>query len=61
MNPTIALIGDYHETVIAHRAIPRALELARPAAAAKVTWSWMPTTTTCSMTRRSSTSGADGA
>ncbi len=45
MNAAIALVGDYREAVVAHRAIPRALELARPAAAAKVTWSWIPTTT----------------
>ena len=25
MTPAIALVGDYRETVIAHRAIPRAL------------------------------------
>jgi CTP synthase len=45
MNAAIALVGDYRAAVIAHRAIPRALELARMMTAAKVTWSWIPTTT----------------
>jgi CTP synthase (UTP-ammonia lyase) len=39
MNAVIALVGDYREAVTAHRAIPRALELARTDAATKVTWS----------------------
>ena len=37
MNAAIALVGDYREAVIAHRAIPRALKLARTVAAVKVT------------------------
>src|ERR1051326_8030146 len=38
MPAEIALIGDYSPQVIAHRAIPRALELARDAMRADVTW-----------------------
>ena len=45
MNAAIALVGDYQEAVIAHRAIPRALELACTGTAAKVTWSWISTST----------------
>ena len=43
MNAAIALVGDYRETVIAHRAIPRALELARIATGAEISWTWVPT------------------
>jgi CTP synthase len=39
----IALVGDYSEKVTAHRAIPRALELARDSAGAEVTWEWVAT------------------
>lgn len=41
----IALIGDYNSAVIAHRAIPLALELARISVphAAHVTWRWVHT------------------
>jgi CTP synthase len=47
-NPTrasrmIALVGDYAERHVAHRAIPRALELARAEAGAAVGWDWIPT------------------
>lgn len=38
---SIALIGDYSSRVIAHRAIPRALELAK--GAHPIDWSWVPT------------------
>jgi len=44
MHPAIALIGDFSPDVVAHRAIPRALELAAAAAAQPVTWDWVPTT-----------------
>ena len=43
MNPIIGLVGDYRDTVIAHRAIPRALELARAATKIRVTWEWIRT------------------
>jgi CTP synthase len=39
----IALVGDRSESVTAHRAIPRALELAREKAGARVEWEWVAT------------------
>jgi len=44
MSISIALVGDYNEQVIAHTAIPRALELANGAIELNVTWSWIETT-----------------
>ncbi|MBE0544941.1 MAG: hypothetical protein IH623_26685 [Verrucomicrobia bacterium] len=41
--PLVALVGDFSPEVLAHRAIPRALELACAANAAEVSWSWFPT------------------
>jgi CTP synthase (UTP-ammonia lyase) len=43
MNPIIGLVGEHRDTVIAHRAIPRALELARAATKTRVTWEWIRT------------------
>jgi CTP synthase (UTP-ammonia lyase) len=43
MNPIIGLVGEHRDTVIAHRAIPRALELARAATRTRVTWEWIRT------------------
>lgn len=43
MNPLIALVGDYSSDVIAHRAIPRALELARAEAGVAIAWQWVQT------------------
>jgi CTP synthase (UTP-ammonia lyase) len=43
MTATIALLGDYSPDVIAHRAIPRALELARDKAQVDVSWRWIQT------------------
>lgn len=40
---TVALIGDYSPKVVAHQAIPRALEFAKAAAGADVTWRWFHT------------------
>lgn len=40
---TIALVGDYSEKVTAHRAIPKALELARAASGADIAWTWVAT------------------
>jgi CTP synthase (UTP-ammonia lyase) len=40
---TIALIGDYSPQVVAHQAIPRALELARADTGAHVAWRWILT------------------
>jgi CTP synthase (UTP-ammonia lyase) len=39
----IALVGDYSEKHTAHRAIPKALELARAACGADVAWEWVAT------------------
>lgn len=41
--PVIALVGDYSPEVIAHRAIPQALELANRALGTNVTWTWVRT------------------
>jgi CTP synthase len=41
--PTVALVGDYSAEVLAHRAIPRALELARAALRTTVEWRWIRT------------------
>ncbi|HET8698570.1 MAG TPA: hypothetical protein VFO94_13840 [Gammaproteobacteria bacterium] len=38
----IALLGDYNENVVAHRAIPLALKLAVDALHADVSWEWLP-------------------
>ena len=43
MKPVIALVGDFSPEVIAHRAIPRALELAAATEGRPVTWAWVPT------------------
>ena len=40
----LALVGDRSESVIAHRAIPRALELAGNGLGAELTWTWVHTT-----------------
>jgi CTP synthase (UTP-ammonia lyase) len=40
---TIALVGDYSEKVTAHRAIPKALELACAASGAELAWTWVAT------------------
>lgn len=45
MKTTIALIGDYRKEVVAHGAIPHALELANAALNTKVTWAWVETST----------------
>jgi CTP synthase (UTP-ammonia lyase) len=39
----IALVGDYSEKVTAHRAIPKALELARIVSGADIAWTWIAT------------------
>jgi len=41
--PAIALVGDYSGQVIAHRAIPLALEMARNDLHAGISWSWVAT------------------
>ena len=41
--PKLALVGDYSTKVIAHTAIPKALELAGAATGVKVEWSWIGT------------------
>ena len=43
MSARIAIVGDYSPEVTAHRAIPRALELARIALAAPIDWQWLHT------------------
>src|ERR1051326_7249674 len=40
---SIGLIGDYNAAVLAHQAIPRALDLAGEVAAASVRYEWVPT------------------
>jgi CTP synthase (UTP-ammonia lyase) len=40
---TIALVGDYSERHTAHRAIPKALEMARDRLGADVRWEWVAT------------------
>ena len=40
---SIALVGDYSTDSIAHRCIPRALELAVAATGATASWQWIPT------------------
>ena len=42
---SIALVGDYNPTVIAHQAIPRALELSSRAAGTAASWAWVGTAT----------------
>jgi len=41
--PRIALVGDYSAEVVAHRAIPQALSLARAALGAELEWEWFHT------------------
>lgn len=41
--PTLALVGDYSPAVVAHRAIPVALELACADLRADVAWQWIRT------------------
>jgi CTP synthase (UTP-ammonia lyase) len=41
--PLLALVGDYSPEVLAHRAIPRALELACAAIGREVSWQWFHT------------------
>jgi CTP synthase (UTP-ammonia lyase) len=41
--PVIALIGDYSPEVVAHRAIPKALELARASSGRDFEWRWIET------------------
>ena len=43
MKPTLALVGDYSPQVVAHRAIPRALELACAAVKRDLLWRWVAT------------------
>lgn len=43
MKLTLALVGDYSPAVVAHQAIPRALELACAAAKCDLTWQWVAT------------------
>jgi CTP synthase (UTP-ammonia lyase) len=41
--PIIALVGDYSPTVVAHQAIPRALELIKSALRVEFAWRWVRT------------------
>jgi CTP synthase (UTP-ammonia lyase) len=41
----IALIGDYSESVVAHRAIPIALQLSIETLQVAVSWEWVPSST----------------
>ena len=40
---TIAIVGDYSEAVTAHRAIPKALQLAREHSGLNIDWTWVAT------------------
>ena len=51
MKPALALVGDFSPDVTAHRAIPRALELAGEAEHQPVTWTWVPTDSITDPTR----------
>ena len=51
--PSIALIGDYNKQVVAHAAIPSALELARKSLDVDISWTWIETKTICNDTVRS--------
>src|SRR5688500_9956065 len=42
-SPSIALVGDYSPEILAHRAIRRALELARGELRAEIDWRWIHT------------------
>jgi CTP synthase (UTP-ammonia lyase) len=53
----IALIGDYNREVIAHQAIPLALNMAAESAGLKVRFEWLPTD---SITLASQLNGFDG-
>jgi CTP synthase (UTP-ammonia lyase) len=55
---TIALVGDYSPDVIAHRAIPIALDFARKETAAPVEWTWVHTREIRNATRDLSHSAA---
>ncbi len=41
----IALVGDYNDTVVAHRAIPIALRMAVESLGVDVRWDWLPSAT----------------
>jgi CTP synthase (UTP-ammonia lyase) len=41
--PLVALVGDYSSVVLAHRAIPQALELASVAIGREISWRWFHT------------------
>jgi CTP synthase (UTP-ammonia lyase) len=41
--PRLALVGDFNADVVAHRAIPLALELANQTTGCAVTWDWIGT------------------
>jgi len=43
MSARLALVGDYSETVVAHRAIPRALALAAADVGGPLDWEWIRT------------------
>ncbi len=42
---SLALIGDYNAEIVAHRAIPLALELAAQATGSALSWTWLATDT----------------
>lgn len=43
MTKSIALVGDYNKNILAHLAIPQALEFARKFLNTDITWSWIET------------------
>jgi CTP synthase (UTP-ammonia lyase) len=50
--PRIALVGDFCEDVVAHRAIPRALALARHTDGGAVAWDWIDTASLADASRQ---------
>ena len=40
---SVAIVGDYSAEITSHRAVPRALELARDRLGADLGWEWVPT------------------
>lgn len=44
MTINLALVGDYNENKVAHKAIPHALELSKTALNINLSWSWVNTT-----------------
>ena len=44
MKISLALVGDYNKNIIAHQAIPRALDIACKSLKVEIAWAWVDTT-----------------